>query len=168
MGADDRRRPHPAVTAVLLTVVGAILLAFPLALHANVTALVDGYRAAHGQAGVPGTALVETAYNGRGERVCTGTFTPDDGGPAVETRIEVVGACETGQQVEARLMPGRPSPFIGYDDPRAWETGSRDWAMYVPLVILFALLSLPLVLLIAMIATRLTKRLLHGPDAPKR
>jgi hypothetical protein len=163
MPAEDQKRPHPAVTAALLTIVGAILLAFPVALYANVVAMIDGYRASHGQAGVPGTAVVESEYNGRGDQVCTGTFTPADGGPAVETRIEVSGDCLIGRQVDARLMEGRPSPFIGYDDPRAWEAGSGDWAMYLPLVILFGLLSLPILLLLAMIA----KRLLRGRTPPE-
>jgi hypothetical protein len=162
--ANDQKRPHPAFTAVLLTVVGAILLAFPVALYANAAAMIDGYRASHGQAGVPGTAVVESEYDGRGEQVCTGVFTPADGGPGVETRIEVSGDCEVGQQVDARLMDGRPSPFIGYDDPRAWAAGSGDWAMYLPLVILFGLLSLPILLLLAMIANRL----LHGRTPPER
>lgn len=171
MGAAARdkgqQRPHPAVTAALLTFVGLILLAFPVALYANAAAMIDGYRASHGQAGVPGTATVESEYDNRGEQVCTGVFTPADGGPAVETRIEVAGRCEVGQQVEARLMEGRPSPFIGYDAPRAWASGSNDWATYLPLVILFGLLSLPMALILAMLATNLTKRLLHGKPTPE-
>jgi hypothetical protein len=158
----EPQRPHPVVTAVLLTVVGLILLAFPVALYANAVAMIDGYRASHGQAGTPGTAVIESEYDNRGEQVCTGVFTPDDGGPAVETRIEVQGRCEVGRQVDARLMEGRPSPFIGYDDPRAWAPGANDWLTYLPLVLLFGLLSLPIALFIAMLATRLAKRLLHG------
>ncbi|MQM26042.1 hypothetical protein [Glycomyces albidus] len=161
------QRPHPAVTAVLLTVVGLILLAFPVALYANAAAMIDGYRAANGQAGIPGTATVESEYDNRGEQVCTGVFTPADGGPAVETRIEVSGRCEVGEQVEARLMEGRQSPFIGYDRPRAWAAGSNDWAIYLPLVILFGLLSLPIALFLAMLAAKLGKRLLHGRSTPE-
>jgi hypothetical protein len=36
------KRPHPALTAVILLVLGGILSLFPLALYANVTALTDG------------------------------------------------------------------------------------------------------------------------------
>ncbi|RRS00415.1 hypothetical protein [Glycomyces terrestris] len=167
MGAEKAKQQHPLLAAVLLAIVVLIFLAFPIALYANVMAMVDGYRAAHGQAGTPGTATVLSEYDGRGEQVCTGVFTPDDGGPAVETRIEAAGRCEVGQEVEAHLMPGRPSIFIGYDIPRAWAAGSADWAQYLPLVILFGLLTLPLVLLVAMIVTKLVKLLLHGRAAPQ-
>ncbi|GAA2304940.1 hypothetical protein GCM10009853_072490 [Glycomyces scopariae] len=160
--APVQKKPHPVLVVVLLAVVAAVLLAFPVALYANTTALVDGYRASHGQAGVPGTAVVESVSNARGGQVCTGLFTPDDGGTPVEARIEVVGGCEPGQEVQARLMEGRPSPFIGYDDPRAWEPGAGDWATFIPLVVLFGLLSLPLLILLTMIA----RRLLLGRSRP--
>jgi hypothetical protein len=160
MGAAAReQKPHPVVTAVLLVVVGVMLMAFPVALYANAMAMIDGYRASHGQAGIAGTAIVETARDAKSEQVCRGTFTPADGGPAVEVRIEVEGRCEVGQDVEAHLMPGRNSPFIGYDEPRAWGAGASDWGVYVPLVVLFGLLSLPLVLVVVMVLTSLAKRL---------
>jgi hypothetical protein len=160
MGAAEAdKKPHPALVAVLVSVVMLILSAFPLALYANAMAMIDGYRASHGQAGVPGTAVVESAVDARSDQVCRGPFTPADGGPAVEVRIEVEGRCEVGQVVEAHLMEGRPSPFIGYDEPRAWEAGAGDWGGYVPLVVLFGLTSLPMVLIVAMIVTHLAKRL---------
>lgn len=160
-------KPHPAVTAVLLLLVGGVLALFPIALYANAVAMIDGYRAAHGQAGTPGTATVESAVDARGGQVCSGTFVPDDGPARAEVRIEVPGSCEEGQQTEAHLMEGRSSMFIGYGEPKAWAPGASDWAGYLPLVILFGLLSLPIVLLIAMILAKLAKRLLT-PDAPKR
>jgi len=160
------KRLHPALTAVLLTVVILFLAAFPLALYANTMALIDGYRASHGEAGTLGTATVATATDTKDEQICRGAFVPEGGGPAVDARIEVDGRCEIGQQVEARLMPGRPSLFTGYDEPRAWAPGAGDWAVFIPLVVLFGLLSLPLVLLLWMIVANLTKRLLNGPAAP--
>jgi hypothetical protein len=160
MGAakrDEVKKPHPAVTAALLLVVGLVLALFPVALYANAMAMIDGYRASHGQAGESGTATVESAVDTRGVQVCTGTFAPADGGPEVEVRIEVAGRCEVGQEAEVRLMEGRASPFIGYDQARAWAAESIDWAVYIPLVVLFGLLSLPFALLIAMLVTRLVK-----------
>jgi hypothetical protein len=159
MGAAARdQKPHLAVAEVLLAVVGLILMAFPAALYANAMAMIDGYRASHGQAGVAGTAVVESV-SARSSQTCHGTFTPADGGSPVEVRIEVQGRCEVGQEVQARLMAGRPSIFTGYDQPRAWEPGSNDWGVYVPLVVLFGLLSLPLVLAVVMAITALAKRL---------
>jgi hypothetical protein len=156
--AAGEKKTHLAVVAVLFAVVGVILMAFPVALYANAMALVDGFRASHGQAGVAGTAVVESV-SARSAQACRGTFTPADGGSPVEVRIEVEGRCEVGQEVQARLMEGRPSIFTGYDQPRAWEPGSGDWGVYVPLVVLFGLLSLPLLLLVVMVLTTLAKRL---------
>ena len=170
MGAAERdevKKPHPAVTAVLLLVVGLVLALFPVALYANAMAVIDGYRASHGQAGSPGTATVASAADSRGGQVCTGTFTPDGGGPEVEVRIEVAGRCEVGQEAEVRLMEGRASPFTGYDQARAWAAGSSDWAVYVPLVLLFGLLSLPLVLMIALLVTKLVKVVLRTDRAER-
>ncbi|MEU5873573.1 hypothetical protein AB0A73_18700 [Glycomyces sp. NPDC047369] len=164
--ADEAKRPHPALVAVLLAAAVLMLAAFPLALYANTMALIDGYRASHGDAGTPGTATVASAVDTKDEQVCRGTFTPADGGPATDARIEVDGRCEVGQQVEARLMPGRSAIFTGYSEPRAWAAGAGDWAVFIPLVVLFGLLSLPLLLLVWMIVAKLTKRLLHGPDTP--
>jgi hypothetical protein len=63
-------------------------------------------------------------------------------------------------------MPGRPSPFEGYDAPRAWEVGTNDWAEYVPLVILFGLPTLIAAVVIAMILAELAKRLLVPKGGP--
>ncbi|WP_335986946.1 hypothetical protein [Glycomyces sp. MUSA5-2] len=163
---DDSKRPHPAIVALLLAVSVLMLAMFPLALYANTMALIDGYKASHGTAGTPGTATVESAVDTSDEQVCRGTFTPGDGGPATDARIEVEGRCEEGQRVEARFMPGRSTLFTGYSEPRAWAAGAGDWGAFIPLVVLFGLLSLPLVLLVWMIVAKLTKRLLNGPAAP--
>jgi hypothetical protein len=161
------KRPHPVVTAVILLVLGGILSLFPLALYANVMALTDGYRASRGEAGTPGTATVASVTDGRGGQVCRGTVAGDDGTLAANVVIEVPGGCEEGQVAEVRLMEGRNSLFTGYDEPRAWAAGSDDWGVYVPLVILFGLLSLlPAFLLIA-ILTRLAKLVLFPPEAPE-
>lgn len=160
-------KPHPAVTALLLLLVCGVLSLFPIALHTNAIAMIDGYRASHGQAGTPGTATVGSAVDGRDGQVCRGVFAPDDGGAAAEVRIEVDGRCEEGQVVDARLMEGRSSMFTGYGEPRAWAAGADDWGGYLPLVILFALLSLPLVLLAAMILVRLAKLVFLPREAPK-
>lgn len=179
-GGDGGVRPHPVVTGVLLLVVVGVLSLFPIALYANVMAMSDGYRASHGEAGTPGTATVESVVDGRGGQVCRGTFAGDDSGSgsaggggddggtvAVDVRIEVPGGCEVGQVVEVRLMEGRDSIFTGYGEPRAWAEGSNDWAGYIGLVVLFGLLSLPLVLLVVMIVTRLFKLMFLPRDAPK-
>lgn len=159
-------RQHPAVIAVLLLLVGGVLALFPIALYANAGAMIDGYRAAHGRTGTPGTATVVSAVDAKGGQVCTGTFAPDDGPATAEVRIEVSGDCEVGQETRAHLVEGRSSLFIGYGEPRAWAPGAGDWAGYLPLVILFGLLSLPILLFIAMILTKLAKRL-FALDAPK-
>jgi hypothetical protein len=164
---DALKRPHPAVTAAILLVLGGILSLFPLALYANVMALTDGYRASHGDAGTPGTATVESVTDGRGGRVCRGTVAGDEGVLAVDVRIEVPGGCVAGQVAEVRLMEGRSSMFTGYDEPRAWAAGSDDWGAYIPLIILFGLLSLlPAFLLIA-ILTRLAKLVFLPREAPE-
>jgi hypothetical protein len=160
-------KPHPAVTALLLLLVVGVLSLFPIALYANAVEMADGYRASHGQAGTPGTATVDSAVDGRGGQVCRGLFTPDDGGAAVELRIEVDGRCEEGQEVEARLMEGRSSMFTGYGETRAWAAGADDWAGYLPLVILFGLLSLPLVLLAVMVVAKLARLVFLPREAPK-
>lgn len=171
MGAAEQgkgvKKPHPAVTAVLLLVVVGVLSLFPIALYANAMAMIDGYRGSHGQAGTPGTATVESAVDGRGGQVCRGTFVRDDGPATAEIRIEVPGRCEEGQEAEAHLMDGRPSMFTGYGEPRAWAAGANDWAGYIPLVVLFGLLSLPLVILVYMILAKLAKLVFLPPDAPK-
>lgn len=173
MGAAERdkglRKPHPVVAAVLGTVVLAILLAFPVALYSNAMALADGYRASRGDAGVPGTVTVASAVDAKREQICTGAFVPDDGGPQVEVRVEVPGRCEVGQVVEANLMEGRASIFIGYDEPRAWASGANDWTQYVFLVVLFGLLSLPMVLVVVMLFNALVKgvrKLVRRPAGP--
>ncbi|MEV3934389.1 hypothetical protein AB0K52_00195 [Glycomyces sp. NPDC049804] len=159
------KQQHPALAAVLVTVVAIIFLAFPIALWANATELINGYRASHGEAGVPGTATVETMAHSKSGPVCIARFTPADGGPAVELRIETPGSCELGQQFEARFMEGHPSPFSHYGEPRLWASGSNDWMGYIPLVILFGLFSLPLLLLLAMLATKLATLALRGRRA---
>lgn len=161
------KQQHPVLAAVLATVVALILLAFPIALWANATEMINGYRASHGQSGVPGTATVETAVDTRHGPVCTGTFTPADGGPTVETRIETPDGCATGQQFTVRLIEGHPSPFTGYGEPRAWAPEAGEWMTYLPLVILFGLLSLPILLLIAMLATKLAILALRGRRTPE-
>jgi hypothetical protein len=64
-------------------------------------------------------------------------------------------------------MEARPSMFIGYDEPRAWAAGAGDWGVYIPLVVLFGLLSLPLVLVLYMVLAKLVKAAFLPPDAPK-
>lgn len=171
MGAAKRdkgqKQPHPVFTAVLLLVVVGVLSLFPIALYANAMAMIDGYRGSHGQAGTPGTATVESAVDGRGGQVCKGTFVREDGPATAEVRIEVPGRCEEGQEAEARLMGGRPSMFTGYGEPRAWAAGANDWAGYIPLVVLFGVLSLPLVVLVYMVLAKLAKLVFLPPDAPK-
>jgi hypothetical protein len=169
MAAAQRKpvKPHPAVTALILLLVCGVLSLFPIALYANAVEMLDGYRASHGEAGAPGTATVESAVHGKGGQVCRGVFTPDDGAAAAEVRIEVDGDCEEGQEVEARFMEGRSSMFTGYGEPRAWAAGADDWAGYLPLVILFGLLSLPLVLLAVMIVVKLAKLVFLPREAPK-
>ncbi|GAA2130347.1 hypothetical protein [Glycomyces algeriensis] len=159
-------KPHPAVTALLLLLVVGVLSLFPIALYANAMEMADGYRASHGQAGTPGNAMIDSAVDGKGGQVCRGVFTPD-GGAAVEVRIEVDGECEEGQEVEARLMEGRSSMFTGYGEPRAWAAGADDWAGYLPLVVLFGLLSLPLVLLAVAVVVKLAKLVFLPREAPK-
>lgn len=159
-------KPHPVVTALLLLLLTGVLSLFPIALHANAMEMIDGYRASHGEAGVPGTATVDSAVDAKGGQVCRGTFTPEDGA-ATEVRIEVDGRCDEGQEVEARLMEGRASMFTGYGEPRAWAAGADDWAAYVPLVILFGLLSLPLVLLVVMVLVKLAQVVFLPREAPK-
>ncbi|SDC95291.1 hypothetical protein [Glycomyces harbinensis] len=173
MGAVERDKgsgkPHPAVAAVLVAVVLAILLAFPVALYANAMALADGYRASRGEAGTPGTVTVVGEYDAKREQVCTGAFVPDGGGPEVEVRVEVPGRCAVGQVVEAHLMEGRASVFIGYDEPRAWAAGSNDWTQYIVLVVLFGLLSLPAALVAVMAVKALVKgvgKLVKRPAGP--
>ena len=166
-------KPHPVLTALLLLIVVGVLSLFPIALHANAMEMLDGYRASHGEAGSPGTATVESAVQAKGGQVCRGVFAPDDddddggGAAATEVRIEVDGACEEGQEVEVRFMEGRSSMFTGYGEPRAWAAGAGDWAVYIPLVILFGLLSLPLVLLAFMIVVGLVKLVFLPREAPK-
>jgi hypothetical protein len=171
MGAAKRDKgpikPHPAVTAMLLLLVVGVLSLFPIALYANAMAMIDGYRASHGQAGAPGTATVESAADGRGGQVCSGTFARADGPATAEVRIEVPGRCEEGQETEARLMDGRTSMFTGYGEPRAWAAGANDWAGYIPLVVLFGVLSLPLLVLVYMVLAKLAKLVFLPPAAPK-
>lgn len=162
------KRPHPALTAVILLVLGGILSLFPLALYANVTALTDGYRASHGEAGTPGTATVVSVTDGRGGQVCRGTVTGDDGTATADVIIEVPGGCEEGQTADVRLMEGRASMFTGYDESRAWAAGSDDWAVYVPLIVLFGLLSLLPAFLLVAVLTRLAKLVFLPREAPKR
>lgn len=90
---------------------------FGFALHADVIALVDGCRAAEGIAGTPGDAVVNAVEQQRDGQVCLGDFTPEDGGAAVEARIKVPGD----------------------ERPRAWAAGARDWGLFVPFVIIFAI-----------------------------
>jgi hypothetical protein len=161
------KRPHPAVTAAILLVLGAVLSLFPIALYANVMAMADGYRAAHGEAGMPGTATVESVVEGRGGQVCRGMVALDDGTVAADVQIDVPGGCEEGQVAEVRLMEGRSSMFIGYDEPRAWAAGSLDWAVYVPLVVLFGLLSLLPALLVVVILAELAKLVFLPREAPE-
>ncbi|MCC3761947.1 hypothetical protein K3N28_02535 [Glycomyces sp. TRM65418] len=162
----SRKRPHPAVMAALFAALGLVLALFAVALHANAMALIDGYRATNGQAGVPGTVTVERAVDVKQGRACTGTFVPDDGGPAVEVRIELPGRCEVGQEAEAHLIEGRTSLFRGYDEPRAWAAGAKTWAAYIPPVILFGLLNLPALLVVVILLNTLLKRLLRPSEGP--
>jgi RsiW-degrading membrane proteinase PrsW (M82 family) len=160
-------KPHPLLTVVLLLLVGGILSLFPIALYANAMAMIDGYRASHGQAGTPGTAIVENAVDAKGGQVCKGTIVSDGVQVASAVRIHVPGDCEVGQETEVRLMDGRSSMFTGYDEPQAWAEGANDWAVFVPLVILFGVLSLPLVVLAYMILAKLCKLVFLPKDAPK-
>jgi hypothetical protein len=105
---------------------------------------------------------VESAVESRGGQVCRGTFVPDEGAPVADVRIEVSARCEEGQETATRLMEGRPSPFTGYDEPRAWAAGANDWGTFVPLVVLFGLLSLPAALVVVMLLAKLCKLVLTG------
>ncbi|WP_335992094.1 hypothetical protein [Glycomyces sp. MUSA5-2] len=124
-----------AIAAVCLLVTAVFAVAFA----ANSRALVDGYRASAGSAGMPGEAVVTAIEDRRDGQVCLGLFTPENGGAAVEARIEVRGECEADQRIDARLASAHTSPFIGDEHPRAWEPGAGDWGMFVPFTVLFAL-----------------------------
>lgn len=79
-----------------------ILLVFEFALRANVVLLFDGYRAAEGISGTPGTAVVTAVDQQRDGQVCLGIFTSE----------------------EALLAPAHTSPFVGDEQPRAWAVGA--------------------------------------------
>lgn len=141
-----RRDSRTSQIGVVGIVAGVIALAccalLPVALYSNVVALVDGYRAAHDQAGTPGTVtIVQRASGNRGSEVCRGDFTPADGGPSVSVVVELPGRCVVGERLPARLTAARSSIFTGYDEPRAWVAGSSDWVAYLLLTVLFGMLT---------------------------
>jgi hypothetical protein len=158
---------HPAFVAGLLLVTVGVLSLFPIILHANAMAMIDGYRASHGQAGTAGTVTVESALDTKGRQRCEGTFVSDDGPDATGILIELPGRCEEGQEIEVRLMDGRPSMFRHLEEPRAWAAGSKDWFEFLPLVLISGVLSLPLVILAYMIIAKLAKLVFLPRDAPK-
>ncbi|MFG3340907.1 hypothetical protein [Glycomyces sp. NPDC048151] len=116
----------------------AMTAVFGVGLCANGSALADGYRASGGSLGTPGEAVVTSVEEERDGQVCKGRFAPEDGGALVEARIEVRGDCVEGQQVEANLAPAHTSLFVGDEHPRAWAPGAQDWGLFVPFVVLFA------------------------------
>jgi hypothetical protein len=77
-----------------------------------------------------------------GVMACEGTFTPDDGGPAVEAAIQTGGPCTKGRTLDAWLVENEP--VFGLDrKPTAWGEDSLEWIGSIIALVLIGLVALP-------------------------
>jgi hypothetical protein len=139
--ADDY--PEPWFYLKYLVLCSVVATACGWFLYGMTVGSVEAYRAAHGEIGVPGTATAEREYDsGMGVMACEGTFTPDDGGPAVEAAIQTGGPCTKGRTLDAWLVENEP--VFGLDrKPTAWGEDSLEWIGSIIALVLIGLVALP-------------------------
>lgn len=138
--SEPGRRISPLLAAVLAAVV-----VLPLVLLGVIVMRYLEFRAAmDGTAGTSGVVVVEQArVIGEGDDICTGTFTPDDGGPRVEVDLDVKGICSEGDRVPAVIVgPTVLHPEWG-DRPTAWGEGTGTGKHLAPALPVILFLILP-------------------------
>jgi hypothetical protein len=139
----------PDPLAHLGPMLGCALLAAFIAgvLYLAAASTMEVYRAAHGDAGVPGTVTIEGLVNGNhGDRHCEGVFVPDGGGPEERAFVKIGGPCTEGETVEARLTQS-VVPIVGkYWTPTAWGEDSKEWIARVIVLVIVAIVAVPLAL----------------------
>jgi hypothetical protein len=122
----------------------ALLVVPLLAMGLIVARYLEFRAAAEGDVGTHGTAVVEKARTvGRGDDVCVGEFTPDDGGTPIEVDIEVDGFCSDGDRHEAFLVEPAPLHPNWWGRPTAWTDGTGAGEHLAPLLPVFLFLVVP-------------------------
>lgn len=139
--ADDY--PDPLFYLKYLVLCAVVATACGWFLYIMTAGAVEAHRAAHGEIGIPGTATAKREYDsGMGAMACEGTFTPDDGGPAVEAAIETNGPCTKGRTLDAWLVENEP--IFGLERrPTAWGEDSQEWIAIIVALVLLGLVVLP-------------------------
>ncbi|MCD0446988.1 hypothetical protein LO763_25545 [Glycomyces sp. A-F 0318] len=134
--------PDPLFYLKYLALCAVVTAACGWLLYGMAAGGVEAYRASHGEIGIPGTVTIEREYDaGMGMMACEGTFTPDDGGAAVEAAIETGGPCAKGRTLDAWLVENEP--IVGLERrPTAWGDDSREWIGYVIALALIGLVAL--------------------------
>jgi hypothetical protein len=133
------RRVSPLAAVVL-----AAIVVLPLVLLSVIIMRYMEFRAAmEGTAGTQGVAVVEQRVTGEGDDICTGTFTPADGGPPLEVDIDVKGICSEGERVPAVIV----GPTLLHPDwggrPTAWGEGTGTGEHLAPAIPVILFLIVP-------------------------
>lgn len=145
--------------ALRARIVLALAVAVPLLALAATLMRYFEFRAAADGAGTHGTVVVEQGFtSGSGDEVCTGTFSPDGGGPAVEVDVEVDGRCKEGAVLDAFLVEPAPLHPDWWGRPTAWTAGTGTAAHLAPVVVVTVFLVVPVALAAWLLRRRLRPR----------
>lgn len=133
------------VTPIILIVLFFVVM-FPYALYTNTVLLIDGFTASREWSGELGTVTMlreeRVSSSQSSRKICLGEFMPKNGGSISEVVVNSPKPCEKNEKLPARFVKGQTTILSGFDRDTAWVAGSNDWIAFIPITVLFGILTL--------------------------